>query len=363
MEDQQQPQPHRKIHKGLTGLENLGNTCFINACIQVLAHSEIFTHLKERYTSNINKEKDESILLNEFEELRTIMLENEGIIRPEKFIRAIHILALKKNRPLFTGWSQNDMPEFLLFFMECMHNATCKSVNLRIEGNIKNETDKNAIKCYNELKQIYEKGYSPFMESFYGMYLSKICKPEQPHIELSVKPEHFFIIDLPIPRNAQNELHTNYNINIYDCFNAYCAPELLHGENAWYNESTKEKQDAVKRIRFWNFPPILIITLKRFTQNGTHKLQNHVDFPIKNLNLSKYVDGYNPHKYVYDLYGICNHMGGVHGGHYTAFVYHKDILNGVWLHHNDTEIDIVKEENLVMPTAYCLFYKLKQMHT
>ena len=36
--------------------------------------------------------------------------------------------------------------------------------------------------------------------------------------------------------------------------------------------------------------------------------------------MSKYVTGYNPHTYHYELYGICNHMGGTFGGHYTAYI-------------------------------------------
>lgn len=25
-----------------------------------------------------------------------------------------------------------------------------------------------------------------------------------------------------------------------------------------------------------------------------------------------------PHEYLYDLYAVCNHHGGMHGGHYTG---------------------------------------------
>ena len=343
-------QEEREIHKGLTGLTNLGNTCFLNSCIQILAHTPIFTVLKEKYEKYKKPNILDTIILNEFEALRELMINNEGVIKPDKFVFAVHKIAHIKNRPLFTGWAQNDMPEFLLFLFECIHNSICRPVNIDITGHANTMQDILAQKCYNELKTIYEKEFSEIMHSFYGIYYSEFISLEEPYEQLSVKPEQYFILDLPIPREKPD-------ISIYDCFDLYCNNDLLSGENAWFNEKTGEKQEVAKRIRFFNFPDILVITFKRFTQDGTHKLQNHIDFPLTNLDMSKYVHGYNAQSYLYDLYGVCNHMGGVSGGHYTSFVKHYDIMNGIWLHHNDTYIDIVKEDQVVSPTAYCLFFR------
>jgi hypothetical protein len=164
-----------------------------------------------------------------------------------------------------------------------------------------------------------------------------------------VKPESFFILDLPILDE------TRMATNLYECFDLFSKTECLEGENAWFNEKTGKKEDIVKRVSFWNFPKVLVISLKRFSPDGTRKLNNLINFPLENLDLSKYVRGYNASTYKYNLYGICNHMGGVMGGHYTAFVKHAE---NKWIHFNDTNVEIVTDPNsIVTPLAYCLFYR------
>ena len=87
------------------------------------------------------------------------------------------------------------------------------------------------------------------------------------------------------------------------------------------------------------------------------KINNLIDFPLDNLNLSKYIRGYGADTYIYDLFGVCNHIGGVMGGHYTSFVRNAE---NKWLHCNDHSVEIIdNSNNIVSPLAYCLFYRKK----
>ena len=101
------------------------------------------------------------------------------------------------------------------------------------------------------------------------------------------------------------------------------------------------------------FNNILVITLKRFGNNG-RKDQRFIDFPLENLDFSKYIAGYDKESYKYNLYGICNHSGGVAGGHYTAYVKNS---NNKWYHFNDTNCNEVSVGKLKSPLAYCFFYR------
>jgi ubiquitin carboxyl-terminal hydrolase 8 len=339
-------------NKGKIGLENLGNTCFLNACMQVLNHTyELNDFLdSDKHTRNFKKDLPDSNILIEWNDLRNVMWSGNGIVSPNRFVHNVHSVANTKGRDIFTGWAQNDMPEFLLFFMDCLHNSISRSINIKISGNPENNTDNTAIKCYDMLKTLYAKEYSEIMDMFYGIYVSEIISKDN-SVKHVIKPESYFILDLPIlePGRIARNLH--------ECFNIYIKPEILEGDNAWFNEKTGQKEDIKKQISFWNFPKILVITLKRFSPDGQQKLNSPIDFPLENLDLSQYVCGYNKDSFIYDLYGICNHMGGVMGGHYTAFIRNSE---NVWYHCNDRNIEHVENpSSIITPMAYCLFYRKK----
>jgi ubiquitin carboxyl-terminal hydrolase 16/45 len=68
-------------------------------------------------------------------------------------------------------------------------------------------------------------------------------------------------------------------------------------------------------------PPVLILHFKRFqTQRvGFRKVLKHVSFPIL-LDLAPICKGKDKKPRVYALYGVVEHSGTTHGGHYVAYV-------------------------------------------
>lgn len=335
--------------KGLSGLANLGNTCFINSCMQVLSHTYELNYFldDEKYKKKL-KNKYDSALLLEWDNLRNLMWNNNCIVSPNKFLNTIHKVAKIKEMEIFTGYSQNDLPEFLLFLIDCFHNSISREIKMTISGEAENETDKIAIQCFEMIKNMYSKEYSEVWNLFYAVHVSEITNLETGK-QIKITPEPYFMIDLSIPSN-------NKSPTLIDCFEHYVEGEILDGENAWYNEETKERINIRKRILFWSFPNILVIDLKRFNAKN-QKTQILVTFPLDDLDLTKYVIGYKKESYHYELYGVCNHSGGVLGGHYTAYVKNA---NGKWYHFNDTSVsEVGLQDSIVSPKAYCLFYRKK----
>ena len=88
-------------------------------------------------------------------------------------------------------------------------------------------------------------------------------------------------------------------------------------------------------------------------------LSCRISWFVFNVDFSKYVKGYNSAAYVYDLFGVCNHGGGVMGGHYTASIKNA---NGKWYAFNDTLVNEIREENVISVHSYCLFYRKKKYY-
>ena len=338
-------EPHQ--HKGYSGLVNLGNTCFLNSCLQALSHTYELTKLLDG--AKRSGTTDKFAILNEWNDLRRLMWSQDATISPNKFVLNVQRIAKLKGKDLFTGWSQNDMPEFLLFLIACIHESQARKVDVSVSGKKETPTDELALACYTMLKDSYARDYSELMDLFYGISVSEIVSKDGATVHVC-KPESLFIIDLPLPASA--------NITLYDCLDLYTQPEMLTGDNAWFNEKTGLKEDIQKRISFWNFPTVVVITLKRFSPDGMQKRSDLITFPINELDLSKYVRGYSTASYKYELYAVCNHIGSIYGGHYTSFV--KNYA-GEWIHYNDSRVErLPSTQPVVSPMAYCLFYRKKK---
>ena len=346
----------KKEQKGLTGLANLGNTCFMNATLQCLSNTiKLNDFLSEpcegeendenkKYKKYLHKNAD-ALVLVEWDTLRKMMWSENCVISPGGFLASIQKVARIKQKPIFTGFAQNDLPEFLNFMIDCFHNALCREVVMNIKGAPKNNMDNLAIDCFKMMKNMYKKEYSEILTLFFGISVSTITSLSGE--KYASTPEPFFMIQLPLPNKK--------NISLIDCVDLYTEQELLKGDNMYYNEKGKKKEEVKKDIKFWSLPDVLVVTLKRFS-NNMKKNKSYVDFPLEDLDMSPYVVGYNKNTYKYDLYAICNHGGNVMGGHYTATIKKRN----KWYLFNDTNISpLDKIEKNEKP--YCFFYRKKKL--
>lgn len=330
--------------KGLSGLQNIGNSCYINACMQLLSHThELNEFLDKLDEKKINNTID-GVMVKEWDALRKMLWSSNCTVAPMRFVKVIQQISQKKEILEFSGFDQNDLQEFLIFIIDTFHDGLKREVDMTISGIKRNKKDKLAIECYKMMENMYKKEYSEMLNIFYGITVNQIKSIESNEV-LSCNCEPFSILSLSIPNKQQ--------CNIYECFDIFTKDEKMDGENAWFNEKTNKKEDINKNILFWNLPNVLIIVLKRY-DNFNRKINSLVTTD-EIINLSKYVCGYNPESYIYELFGVGNHSGNSRGGHYTANIKYSD---GNWYNINDTLINKMNN-NIITPYTYCFFYRKK----
>eukprot|EP00002_Diphylleia_rotans_P020287 TRINITY_DN3940_c0_g1_i1.p1 TRINITY_DN3940_c0_g1~~TRINITY_DN3940_c0_g1_i1.p1 ORF type:complete len:346 (+),score=89.31 TRINITY_DN3940_c0_g1_i1:1339-2376(+) len=125
------------------------------------------------------------------------------------------------------------------------------------------------------------------------------------------------------------------------------------------------KRDALKQYLFEKTPPVLVLHLKRFMQNGRNIKKNNkeVPFPL-DLDISPFLtedvtmpntDAQTPNKRFakYRLVGIVEHSGSMSGGHYIAYV----CFQGNWYYASDSSVRRTSEQEVLSAQASILFYE------
>uniref|UniRef100_A0A8C2XAM7 ubiquitinyl hydrolase 1 n=1 Tax=Cyclopterus lumpus TaxID=8103 RepID=A0A8C2XAM7_CYCLU len=195
------------------------------------------------------------------------------------------------------------------------------------------------------------------------------------------------IKDAESVRSQQQQHLQQHSCTLDECVQLYTKEEQLAPDDAWKCPHCKQLQQGMVKMSLWTLPDILILHLKRFRQVGErrNKLSTLVRFPLTGLDMAPHVvkrsqsmrnlnlgawpppwkqpsgqrhqpaDVILPYDYLYDLYAVCNHHGGMHGGHYTAYC--RNSVDAQWYSYDDSSVDPVPEEEVCTRGAYILFYQ------
>ncbi|KAG5832898.1 hypothetical protein ANANG_G00296080 [Anguilla anguilla] len=190
----------------------------------------------------------------------------------------------------------------------------------------------------------------------------KFCRPGgPPHVKLIVEwdpkiKERVFgslqeelVQDADSVRSQQEQQLQQHSCTLDECFQLYTKEEQLAPDDAWKCPHCQQLQQGRVKMNLWTLPDILILHLKRFRQGPWPPPAAATTAAPARARAGP------PPDCLYDLYAVCNHHGGMHGGHYTAYC--RNSVDGQWYCYDDSNVDLLPEGEICTRGAYILFYQ------
>ncbi|XP_063307650.1 ubiquitin carboxyl-terminal hydrolase 49 [Pelobates fuscus] len=393
------------VTPGVTGLRNLGNTCYMNSILQVLSHLQKFrecfltldtcekeellartgTNGKHHVTdsgggglpalgprlngeSSISKSleliqaKEPSTkqlsLCHELHTLFRVMWSGKwALVSPFAMLHSVWNLI-----PAFRGYDQQDAQEFLCELLD------------KVQQELESEGNKHRILIPISQRKLTKQVLKVVNTIFHGQLLSQVtcltCSYKsdtvEPFWDLSLEfPERYHCLEKGIAPVTTTEC------TLTEMLAKFTETEALEGRiyacdqcNSRRRKSSPKPlllSEAKKQLMIFRLPQVLRLHLKRFRWSGRNhreKIGVHVFFD-QVLNMEPYCRSVLPSSdtgtFLYDLSAVVMHHGkGFGSGHYTAYCYNTE--GGFWVHCNDSKLNMCSVEEVCRTQAYILFY-------
>ncbi len=327
------------LGNNMHGMRNDDNVCYMNSILQCLSSH---APLASFFVKDMHEGKDdEKRIVPRFGMMiKSKWSEHDFSISAGFALKK----SMRRHHPQFDNTDHQDAHEFCMALLDDLHEGL-KQPPFPIMGDVEPKDVRG--RAMTAWQKYQAENNSIIFDLFYGQLCTMtecgMCGLE------SVKFEVFDTLVVPIPAGATHLLQ---------CFDSLFAPVRVP---EWECPNCKMHRGTTRTF-ISRMPRTLVVSLKRFEMKGgvAHKIDTEIDFPLFDLDLRKWsLPSSAPKTSSYSLFAVCNHLGNVSRGHYTAFV--KKPFSEDWFLCNDKTVCGV--DTIVEKNAYVLFYSEQQFFT
>ncbi|KFO31152.1 ubiquitin carboxyl-terminal hydrolase 44 isoform X1 [Fukomys damarensis] len=401
------------VTPGVTGLRNLGNTCYMNSVLQVLSHLLIFRQCFLKL--NLNQwlavtagdktrsygrppvtgavlcqvsecqEKEPSFLCSRHPSISSGLSggasENRNTEPSSQYFSLCHELhtlfqvmwsgkwalvspsamlhSVWRVIPAFRGYAQQDAQEFLCELLDKIQSEL--ETTGRVPALLPTSQRKLIKQVLNVVNNI-----------FHGQLLSQVTCLACDNKSNTIEPFWDLSLEFPGRYQCSGKDAASQPCLVTEMLAKFTETEALDGKIYVCDQCNSKRRrfsskpvaltEARKQLLICRLPQVLRLHLKRFRwsgRNNREKIGVHVGFE-ETLNMEPYccretLKSLRPECFLYDLSAVVMHHGkGFGSGHYTAYCYNSE--GGFWVHCNDSKLSLCTTAEVCRAQAYLLFY-------
>ncbi|KAM9305519.1 ubiquitin carboxyl-terminal hydrolase 42 [Gastrophryne carolinensis] len=306
----------QRVQKVGAGLQNLGNTCFVNSVLQCLTYTApLANYMLSREHSKTCREQDFCMMCVMQSHIVQALSNSGNAIKPTGVINDLRRIAKH-----FRLGNQEDAHEFLRYTVDEMQKSCLNGY----------------ISCGRSTQA------TTFIHQVFGGCLrSRVkclkCK--------SVSDTYEDCLDIAL------EIKSSHSIN--QALEEFVKAEQLEGDNAYKCSKCNQLVTATKKFTIHRTSNVLTLSLKRFASFSGGKLSKEIKYP-EYLDIRPYTSHPSGEAILYKLYAVLVHSGfSCHNGHYYSYI---KASNDQWYLMNDSIVSSADSRTVLNQQAYLLFY-------